>query len=395
MAVTEGTLRAGGEPAKATGEENDPHTCNLTPIGAAPEDTQFFYLDDDERITAWVPLAASDLIGRSCLPEVSFAVLTHSVVLFMSQSREILLDSSKQDVCRPMVYRFARQIIPVVWGNYLQDQNFNQQERFAHAYQIVRELIGICLELDVEDIPTETRRVSSACEWSETPRGDELQTSWGDSPENLTMLEHNFHNARLLGPNVLIYRSDSTIALSRLSKGIMGKKLERALLSTLTDLGSVYCTMLENIHAKRGLASKENFEPEEMISSTPLLGLKVGGIRHPAYVNPNKVMLRDCTMPVMPHEKDEKDYQDFCSSGLQSTSRDALVTAMKKVKLSPDSAGPRGIQKRRYVPKARSPLQKMELACENACQYDSDFDKFVNHENPPINTSPDCIWCFD
>lgn len=136
----------------------------------------------------------------------------------------------------------------------------------------------------MEDIPTETRRVSYTYELSETPRSDELQTSLGDSPENITMLEFHLHNPRLMGPKVLIYRSDSTIGLSRSNKRIMGNKFEAALKSTLTDLGSVYSMMLENMHVKRGLASKENFEPEEMISSTPLLGLKIGGIRHPVYV---------------------------------------------------------------------------------------------------------------
>lgn len=94
------------------------------------EGTQF-YLEDDERTAAWIPLSASQLMARSCVSETSFAVLTHYVVSFISQFRETLLDSSKQDACRPMVYRLARQIIPVVWGKYLQEENCNQQERFA------------------------------------------------------------------------------------------------------------------------------------------------------------------------------------------------------------------------------------------------------------------------
>jgi hypothetical protein len=155
---------------------------------------------------------------------------------------------------------------------------------FTSVYRIVRDLIEMCLKIDVEDIPTETRRVACTYQWSETPSSDELQTSLGNSPENLKMLEFNYHIPIPLEPKVLIYRSDSTIAKSRLTKDVMGNRLESALLSTLSDLNSLHSNILENMHGNRALVPKENFEPGEMIWSTPLLGLNIGGIRRPVYV---------------------------------------------------------------------------------------------------------------
>lgn len=144
--------------------------------------------------------------------------------------------------------------------------------------------MDICLKIDVDYIPTETRRVSYTYQWTETKSSDKLQTSLGDSPENLKMLKYHYHNPRALAPKILVYRSGSTIAAPRFTEGVMGNDLKSALLSTLTDLESLHATMLENMDGNRRLESKETFERDELIWSTPLLGLNIGGVRCPAYV---------------------------------------------------------------------------------------------------------------